>query len=70
MKSNTPKLDEIQTKHSYRKYIIAAVIIPLIIIAALVFIWFTQEQKSDPASEVIIHQAVANKLNKDVLKKP
>ncbi len=57
---DTPKIP------SYRRYIIAAFLIPLIIIAALVFIWFTQEEhKPDPASEKIIREAAAEQLNKD-----
>lgn len=37
----------------------------LLIIAALVFIFLTQEQKPDPASEKIFREAAAKQLNKD-----
>ncbi len=48
-----------------RKYTLAAVFLLLIISAALVFIYFTQEQNSDLASEAEIRQAAAWQLNKD-----
>ena len=54
-----------QKKPSLKKYIILAVIIPLLIITAMVFIFFSQELKSDPASEAIIRQIAAVKLNTD-----
>jgi hypothetical protein len=51
-------------KPSRRKYIIAA-IIALLIITALVFIWFNREQKPDPDSEAIIRRLAAEQLHKD-----
>lgn len=54
-----------QKKPSWLKYIIAAVILALFITAALVFILFTQEQSSDPASEKIIREIAAKQLNKE-----
>jgi Leucine-rich repeat (LRR) protein len=51
--------------HRWRN-ILAAFLITLSIIAALVFIWFTQEEpKPDPASEAIIRKIAAKQLNKD-----
>ena len=48
-----------------RKYIIVSVPLFLMIAAALAFIFFTQEQKSDPASEKVIRIAAARQLHKD-----
>lgn len=66
--------DNIKKKKSFHKRLIAAsVIIPVLVIAVLVFILLTQEQKvmPDPASEAVIRQAAAKwfisekKINKD-----
>jgi hypothetical protein len=64
---NDEKNQSTAAKKPYRKtYILAAGIILLLIIAALVFIWFTQEDpRPDPASEKIIREAAAKILNKD-----
>ena len=48
-------------RHGWR-YIIAAVLIPLVIIAALVFILVTQGQKPDPLSDKLIREALAREL--------
>ncbi|MBN1974387.1 MAG: hypothetical protein JW787_12160 [Sedimentisphaerales bacterium] len=56
--------ETLKKKHSYRSYTLAASFF-LLIIAALVFIYFTQEPQPDPTSEKIIRQAVARQLNKD-----
>jgi hypothetical protein len=53
----------IKKKFSQRKYIIASAF--LLIIAALVFIYFTQEQKPDPVSEKVIREITALQHNKD-----
>ena len=50
---------------SRQKYTLAAVIMSLLITSALVFIYFTQEPKSDPASESLIRRAATAYLNKD-----
>ncbi|MBN2590402.1 MAG: hypothetical protein JXA96_11115 [Sedimentisphaerales bacterium] len=55
----------IKKKPFRRKYIITTVLIPLLIIAVLIFILRTQEQKPDPASEAVIRAEVAAQLNKD-----
>lgn len=52
-------------KSSWRKYTFAAVVLLLLITLALVLSWFSQEQKPDPASEKLIREAAAYKLNKD-----
>ncbi|MEJ2648206.1 MAG: hypothetical protein P8016_07355, partial [Sedimentisphaerales bacterium] len=49
-------------KLSWRKYKLAAVFMSLLITAALVSIYFTQEQKPDPASERVLRQAAAVQL--------
>jgi Leucine-rich repeat (LRR) protein len=55
-----------ENRHSRRKYIIAAGIILFLIIASLVFIWFTQEEpKLDLASEKIIREVASLQLKKD-----
>lgn len=63
---------EIQNKPSRRKFILAAVIIPLLIIVALVFSFLKWEPKSDPASEALIRQVVANTLSHEakIVKEP
>ncbi|MBN1974382.1 MAG: hypothetical protein JW787_12135 [Sedimentisphaerales bacterium] len=55
----------IEKKLFKRKYILATAVLSLLIIAALVFNWFNNEQKPDPASEKIIREAAAAQLNKD-----
>ena len=50
-------------KQSWLKLALMAVL--LLLLAALVFVYFAQEQKSDPASEKIIREAVAKQLDKD-----
>lgn len=50
---------------SRKRYIFAAVIVILLLVAALVFIWFTQEDKPELSSERVIREAVAKQLNKD-----
>lgn len=65
MKKDTEKLNDSQTKPSWRKHTLAAVIFLLLITAALVFIYFRQEQKPDPASEKIIREATAKIMYKD-----
>jgi Leucine-rich repeat (LRR) protein len=52
-------------KPSWRKYILVAVFLALLITASLVYIYFTREQVPDPASENIIRQAAAKQLKKD-----
>jgi internalin A len=52
-------------KPTRRKYIFAAVIIFLSIFAGLIYMVMTSEQKSDPASEKVIREAVGKQLNKD-----
>ncbi|MBN1974381.1 MAG: hypothetical protein JW787_12130 [Sedimentisphaerales bacterium] len=54
-----------ENKSYYRKYIIVVVIIFLLITTALVFSLLSQKPKIDPASELLIRQAAAYKLNKD-----
>jgi Leucine-rich repeat (LRR) protein len=55
--------ETLKKKHLYRSYITAASFF-LLTIAALVFIWFTQESnKPDPTSEKIIRQEVARTFN-------
>jgi len=49
-------------RHWWR-YFIASAIIPLLITAALLFIYFTQEQKADPTSARIIREVVAQRLH-------
>ncbi len=64
-KSDVIKLkNEVVKKPSSMRYIIAAVCF-LLIIAAMVFIVFTQKQNPNPASEKIIREAVALQLSKD-----
>ncbi len=48
-----------------QRYIIAAVAAAFVILAALVYINFAQDDKPDPASEKIIREAAAKQLNKD-----
>ncbi len=56
-----------EKKPSKRKYIIASVCLTLLIIGALVFSWFTQEEsKPDQESAKIILEIAAKTLNKDV----
>jgi hypothetical protein len=64
MKNNNIQND-FQKKQSHRRYKIAAVTSLFLAIASLVFIYFTQEQNSDPASEKIIREITASQLNKD-----
>ena len=52
-------------KPSMRNYISMAVAVLLLMTSVLIYIWFTQEQKSDPASQIIIRQAAAKQLAKD-----
>ena len=54
-----------KNKPSRRKYIIAAGIILLLITPVLVFIFLSQNQKPDPASEKIIRGIAAVQLNKN-----
>jgi Leucine-rich repeat (LRR) protein len=55
-----------EKKHSRRKYILSTGITLLLIIAPLVFIWFTQEEsKYDVASAKIIREVAAAQLKKD-----
>ncbi|MEJ2647634.1 MAG: leucine-rich repeat domain-containing protein [Sedimentisphaerales bacterium] len=65
MEEPSETVKDIKKKSTHRKYIIPAVGILLLIAASLVFIYFTQGQKSDPASEKIIRQAAARQINKD-----
>ena len=51
-----------QNKLSWRKYTFAAVVVLLLITSALVYIWFTQEQKSDPVSEAIFRRYASQKI--------
>jgi len=55
----------IKKKQFRRKYIFAAVTLLLLITASLVFIYFTQKQKPDPASEAVIRAEAAAQLYKD-----
>ncbi len=48
-----------------RKHTLAAVFLLFMITAALVFIYFTQESKPDPASEAIIRKVTAEQLLKE-----
>lgn len=54
-----------KTKLPLNRYIFAVPIILLLIAAALVFIYFTQDQRSDPASKRIIREAAAVRLGKN-----
>ena len=54
-----------KNKPSRRKYTLAAVVLFILIIASLVYIFFTQEQKPDPASDALIRAEAAAQLNKD-----
>ena len=60
----TMKKQNVSKKKSSHNIFIVAVVF-LMIAAALVFIWFNNEQKPDPASEKIFHEAAARQLNKD-----
>ncbi len=53
-----------QKKSSQCRYKLGAVFITLSIIAALIFVYFTQDQNSDPASEKFIREAAATRLGK------
>ena len=62
MKKDTEKLNDFQKKLTWRKYTLAAAIILLLITAALVFIWLTQEQGLDQHGEMVIRRAAAEQL--------
>ena len=64
MNNKTDQIIKIKKKF-YWRYIIASGLILLLIIASLVYIRFTQEPKPDPASEIIIRQAIAAQLRKE-----
>ena len=55
---------DIKRKSSRLYYIVLAVVL-LFITPALVFIYFTQDQTSDPASERIIRESAAARLGKN-----
>ena len=57
-------IKDIKKKSSFRRYIIASGFIALLITSSLVYIYFTQKPKSDPASEKIIRKAAAAAFNK------
>jgi hypothetical protein len=58
-------MSETKQKPSRKRYLLAAVLV-ILLIAALVFIWFTQnEPKPDKASERLIRKVVAAQLKKD-----
>jgi internalin A len=63
MNDTMEKQSEVEKKPSRKKYTLTAVAV-FLLMTALVCIWLTQKQKSDPASEAIIRQVVAKQLNK------
>jgi hypothetical protein len=65
MNESIDKQSDYQKKSSWRKYLNAAVIIPLLIIVSMVYFLLMQEQKYDPASEILIREAAAAQLNKN-----
>ncbi len=64
MNETIEKQNNFQSNSFRRMYIIAAVFIPLLIFAALFYIAFTHEPKSEQASEKIIREVVAAILSK------
>ena len=46
------------------KYLISAVLVPISIAAALLFVWFNQEPKPDPVSEAIFRKAASKIIPK------
>lgn len=64
MKNETDQ-NVINKKTNKWKYILVTVFLLLLITAALVFIYFTQETISDPTSEALIRWAAAQRLNKE-----
>ena len=63
--NNDTNHSEIQKKPLHWRYIIAAAFL-LLIIAALVFISFIREPKSDHAGDKVIREIAASQLNKDI----
>ncbi len=61
------KMNEIkENKSSRRRYIIAAVIIFIFVLAVLIYRTITWEPKPDPASEKIIREAAAKESQKRI----
>ena len=65
MNDTMKKQYDVKKNPSHRRYIFAVISILLLIAASLVFIYFKQEQKSDPDSEKMIREAAARQLRKD-----
>ncbi|MBN1973468.1 MAG: leucine-rich repeat domain-containing protein [Sedimentisphaerales bacterium] len=63
--NNNETLQKEIRKSSRLRYIIAAVVIPLLLITALVFMMNSYDQSSDPVSEKIIRGVAAALLSKD-----
>ncbi|MEJ2649390.1 MAG: hypothetical protein P8016_13400 [Sedimentisphaerales bacterium] len=62
MKNNVINQGSAAKKPFQKKSSLAAGMVLLLIIVSLVFIWFNQEPKADPASETLIRQLAAGQL--------
>ncbi len=63
---NNEKIQRSIVKKPFRKkYIFAAAVLILLLSAALVFIYLTQELKPDPNSEIVIRKAAASQYHKN-----
>ncbi len=67
MENNTEikEQKDIPKKLSYRKFLFAAIVVLLLLTTVSAFLVFSQGQKSDPASEMIIRQQAARAVGKD-----